>query len=737
MRWGSLSRTRLPILLGVLLTAYFILLSLQPGQSPGHWLKRLDFLLYDLRFNAALDWHPPERGEQPIIIIDIDEKSLAHEGRWPWSRHKLADLVTTLAQYGAVVVAFDVVFSEPERNPVDDIRKRLAVDGERWQAPEGWRRQVDADTHFAQELPATDTVLGFFFLDEGNVSVGRLPAPVYRLPVEAARRSVVIAKPGYAANLPLLQDAAAGAGFVTTFADADGAIRRAPLVIRYGNDLYPSLALATVMAYLFDRTLQLETVALGDVDVLRYAGVGGQLARTDAAGRVIVPYKGPKRTFTYFSATDVLNGNISDDALEGAIVLVGTSALGLSDLRATPVGTQYPGVEVHANVIEALLNDEFPYRPEWEAGALLAQLLLFGIVLSFWLPRLGPFSAMLLSGLAVVLVISGNFYLWSYQNLDLPLAAVLLLVGGLTIVNLGYGFVSENLSRRLLKGMFDQYVPPAHIERMMNDPTAYQFAGESKELTVLFSDIRSFTNISENLSAADLKALLNSYFTPITKVIFDNEGTIDKYVGDMVMAFWGAPLDDERHACHAVQAALSMQRVTASLREEFIARGWPAIEIGIGINTGPMNVGDMGSSYRRAYTVLGDAVNLGSRLESITKFYGVPVLVGEQTQAQAPEFVYRYIDRIQVKGKNEPIRVYQPLGLASEVDEATRQELALQQQGTEHYFARRWAEAQQVFSELWQRQPRRLYQVYSERIEHLRQQDLGADWDGVFRHTEK
>ncbi len=737
MRWRSLSRKRLPILLGIVLTAYFILLSLQPGQSSGHWLNRLDFLLYDLRFNAALDWQPPGRGEQPVIIVDIDEKSLAEEGRWPWSRHKLADLVAALAQSGAVVVAFDVVFSEPERNPVDDIREHMTQSGADWQPPREWRARVDADSHFARELPATDTVLGFFFLDEASVSVGRLPAPVYRLPAEAAKRSVIIAKPGYAANLPQLQEAAAGAGFVTTFADADGAIRRAPLIIRYGNDLYPSLALATVMAYLFDRQLQLETVALGEVDVLRYAGVGAQLARTDAAGRVIVPYKGPKRTFPYLSATDVLNGHTGTGVLEGAIVLIGTSALGLSDLRATPVGTQYPGVEVHANVIEALLNDDFPYRPEWEAGALLAQLLLFGMLLSFWLPRLGPLGSMLLSGLTLLLVISGNFYLWTYQHLDLPLAAVLLLVSSLTLLNLGYGFVSENVSRRQLKGMFDQYVPPAHIERMMNDPSAYQFAGESKELTVLFSDIRSFTNISEKLSAADLKALLNSYFTPITKVIFDNEGTIDKYVGDMVMAFWGAPLDDQQHASHAVQAALCMQCVTASLRDEFSARGWPAIEIGIGINTGPMNVGDMGSSYRRAYTVLGDAVNLGSRLESITKFYGVPILVGEQTQAQAPEFVYRYIDRIQVKGKNEPIRVYEPLGLANEIDDATQQELSLQQQATEHYFARRWDEAQQIFSELWQCQPRRLYQVYSERIEHLRQQELAEDWDGVFRHTEK
>ena len=730
-----LSGKRLPALVGVLFTFLLLLLSLRPD-GYGQWLQRIDYLLYDWRFNLGLALQPQRPGEQPIVIVDIDEASLAAEGRWPWSRHKLADLVTTLAQYGVSVVAFDVVFSEPERNPVDEIRARLAADGEVWSAPDGWYQQVDADTHLATELPATDVVLGYFFLDD-SLQAGQLPEPVYSLNRNEQRSLLTIAKPGYAANLPLLQNAAAGAGFVTTFADADGAIRRAPLLIRYGNDLYPSLALATLMTFLFDHNLALETAPVGNVDAMRSITVAGLRARTDAGGRVIVPYRGGRRTFPYLSATDVLSGNIAADALEGAIVLVGTSALGLSDLRATPVGTQYPGVEVHANILDAMLNGGFPYRPEWEAGASAVLMILLGSVLSFWLPRLGPLAAILVSGLAATLVIAGNVWLWVWSRLDLPLAAPLLLLGTLTMFSLGWGFMRESRSRLRLKGMFDQYVPPAHIERMLTDPGAYQFAGESKEMTVLFSDIRGFTSLSEGLPANDLKQLLNSYFTPVTRVIFDHEGTIDKYVGDMVMAFWGAPLDDPQHAAHAVGAALAMQQVTESLAQEFRARGWPEIAIGIGVNTGVMNVGDMGSSYRRAYTVLGDAVNLGSRLESITKFYGVKILVSDSTREQACGFVYRFIDRIQVKGKNEAIDVYEPLCKEGEASPALLAELQHYAQMITCYQAGHWAEALTLLDGLQSDSAQKLYQVYRERIETLQQQPLTENHDGVFRHTEK
>lgn len=758
MEWFRIPQQKVSAYIGIVLSAYLIYLGLSINANDNHWLNRLDFLFYDTRFNASLslsesDFFSFESEsktelvdetidedmlDHKVIILDIDERSLAAEGRWPWSRHKLAELVAQLAEYGAVVVAFDVVFSEPERNPVNEVNQHLANYNIDWEIPQRWREIADGDKGFARHITDMDVVLGYFFQDEASIHVGQLPAPVYTLNKEQERRLVSISKPGYAANLAILQQDAAGAGFVSTFADADGVIRRSPLVIRHENSLYPSLSLATVMSYLFVSEIEVSTTPIGDVEVMTNLIAGGQNARTDVNGQVIIPYQGKQQTFPYIPVTDVLQKKADSTQLEGAIVLVGTSAIGLADLRATPVGTQFPGVEVHANIIRSLLSGEFPYRPEWEAGLTLSILVFLGALLSLWLPKLGPVAAITLSSLALATIVSGNFYLWHAHRLDLPIASSCLLILVLTLLNLAYGYLRENASKRLIKGMFNQYVPQAHIDRMLDDPDAYQFAGDSKELTVLFADIRSFTTISEHLSAADLKALLNQYFTPITKIIFDHEGTIDKYVGDMVMAFWGAPLEDEHHAQNGILSAIEMQKATAMLSEEFIARGLPEIKIGVGLNTGIMNVGDMGSSYRRAYTVLGDAVNLGSRLESITKFYGADILVGERTAELCPDLAFSFVDRIQVKGKDEPIGVFQPLGLKSaltreQIEQGSRFDAAY-----ELYLNQQWEEAMQKFYALKAGNPEnKVYQVYIDRISDLRKQELTQGWDGVFRHTSK
>lgn len=756
MEWFRIPQQKVSAYIGILLSAYLIYLGLSINPNDNHWLNRLDYLFYDTRFNTSLalserGYFAKESGsltgngqqgsdlaEHKVVILDIDEKSLAVEGRWPWSRHKLAQLVSELAEYGAIVVAFDVVFSEPERNPVNEVNQHLSDHGIDWKIPNRWREIADGDKNFARHISDMDVVLGYFFQDQENIQVGTLPHPAYQLQGEQSTGLVSITKPGYAGNLAILQEAAAGAGFVSTFADADGVIRRSPLVIRHGNGLYPSLSLAAVMSYLFVSEIEVSTEPVGDVEVMTAIVAGGQGARTDVNGRVIIPYKGKQKSFPYISVTDVLQKKADLSLLEGAIVLVGTSAIGLADLRATPVGTQYPGVEVHANIIHSLLSGEFPYRPEWEAGLTLSILIFLGALLSLWLPKLGPVAAVVLSALTMLIVVSGNFYLWHAHRLDLPIASTCLLILVLTLLNLAYGYLRENASKRLLKGMFNQYVPQAHIERMVEDPEAYQFAGESKELTVLFADIRSFTTISEHLSATDLKAMLNQYFTPITKIIFDHEGTIDKYVGDMVMAFWGAPIDDDNHAHNGILSALEMQQATEQLSKEFVARGLPEIKIGIGLNSGIMNVGDMGSSYRRAYTVLGDAVNLGSRLESITKFYGADILVGERTAELCPDIAFAFVDRIQVKGKDEAIAVYKPIGLKSQLtqqqhDEADRFALAYQ-----HYLQQDWDIALQKFYALKTGDKNNsVYQVYIDRVNSLREQKLAQDWDGVFRHTSK
>ncbi|MEH6447580.1 MAG: adenylate/guanylate cyclase domain-containing protein [Oleispira sp.] len=751
MEWFRIPQQRVSAYIGIVLSAYLIFLGLSINSNDNHWLNRLDFLFYDTRFNASLSLSEQgankasqsqqgetEIEEHKIVILDIDEKSLANEGRWPWSRHKLAELVSLLAEYGAIVVAFDVVFSEPERNPVNEVNQHLSANKIDWEIPKYWLDIADGDKDFSRHIGDMDVVLGYFFQDQVDIQVGELPPPGYQLTAEQKSGLVSITKPGYAANLAMLQQAAAGAGFVSTFADADGVIRRSPLVIRHGDSLYPSLSLATVMSYLFVNNIEVKTLPLGDVEVMTSIAAGGQEARTDVNGQVIIPFRGQQHSFPYISVTDVLQKKIAMTALEGAIVLVGTSAIGLADLRATPVGTQYPGVEVHANIIRSLLSGEFPYRPEWEAGLTLSILVFLGALLSLWLPKLGPIASVFLSLLTLIIVVSGNFYLWHFYRLDLPIASTVLLILTLTLLNLAYGYFRENASRRLLKGMFNQYVPQAHIERMLADPEAYQFSGDSKELTVLFADIRSFTTISEHLSAADLKAMLNQYFTPITKIIFDNEGTIDKYVGDMVMAFWGAPLEDDQHAQHGIIAALEMQRVTQEISADFITRGLPEIKIGVGLNTGIMNVGDMGSSYRRAYTVLGDAVNLGSRLESITKFYGADILVGERTAELCPDITFAFIDRIQVKGKDEPIAVYQPLGLTTKVTREQKEEVARFSVVYDEYLQQSWVSALSKLDDLKRDFPEsKIYQVYLDRIQNLREQELTQEWDGVFRHTSK
>ena len=752
MEWFRIPQQKISAYIGIILSAYFIYLGLSININENHWLNRLDFLFYDTRFNTSLALSKSEssqystssivnestEAEHTIVILDIDEKSLANEGRWPWSRHKLAELVSTLAEYGVVVVAFDVVFSEPERNPVNEVNRHLENHKIDWKIPRRWREIADGDQGFARHISDLDVVLGYFFQDEAAIQVGQLPSPIYQLSTQQQHNLVTIEKPGYAANLKILQQAAAGAGFVSTFADADGVIRRSPLVIRHGDSLYPSLSLATVMSYLFVNEIEVSTLPLGSIEVMTAITAGGQRARTDVNGQVIVPYRGSQHSFPYISVTDVLQKKVDLSQLEGAIVLVGTTAIGLADLRTTPVGNQYPGVEVHANIIRSLLSGEFPYRPEWEAGLTLSILVFLGGLLSLWLPKLGPVAAIILSALTLSIVVTGNFYLWHVYRLDLPIASICLLILVLTVLNLAYGYLRENASKRLLKGMFNQYVPQAHIDRMLADPEAYQFSGESKELTVLFADIRSFTTISEHLSAADLKSMLNQYFTPITKIIFDHEGTIDKYVGDMVMAFWGAPLDDKQHAHNGILSAIEMQKATLELSKAFVARGLPEIKIGIGLNTGIMNVGDMGSSYRRAYTVLGDAVNLGSRLESITKFYGAEILVGERTAQRCPDIAFSFIDRIQVKGKDEPIAVYKPLGLKSETTQKAQTELSEFTQAYVYYLKQSWQQAIALFQKLQLDYPdSSIYKIYLDRIENLRLQPASQDWSGVFRHTSK
>lgn len=729
-----------PFTIGLLITSVSVATYLSDWRAAQWLLQRIDFLTFDIRYQLI---NPVDHiKKHPIVIIDIDELSLKEQGRWPWSRATMAKLLRALYESGVSMVGIDVVFAEPELNPVESIQGQLAeADTALMEMLAKHAHEFDYDARFAEAL-GSDTVLGYFFYQEKGSESGRLPEPLAVLPPERQQQLVIIEMHGHSANIEVLQSRALSAGFLTIIPDPDGVIRRAPLVLLYQDGLYSSLALEMARQYLFVDQVELVTAMQYQTEVIERIKLDSFEIPTDARGQALVPYVGGAGSFPYISATDVLNKRFQPEQLEGVIALVGTSAWGLGDVKTTPLSAQYPGVEVHANLLNGILNSQgdenvFPHRSDLAHQLTAIALFVTGLLLSIVLPRLNPVALVFSSLLVIAAVVGGNFYLWQKHLLDFPLAPHLILTTTLTLYMFADGFLRENLQRLRIKRMFGQYVPPAHVDEMVGAEENYGFEGKSKELTVLFSDIRNFTTISESLNAADLKRMLNRYFTPITKIIFDHDGTIDKYVGDMVMAFWGAPIDDPKHASKAVQTALDMLAATESLKPEFKKDGLPEINIGIGINTGVMNVGDMGSEYRRAYTVLGDAVNLGSRLEGVTKFYGVRLLVSETTQAQAPEFQYRLIDRIRVKGKSEPITVYEPVCRLDECSAEVAEEIARFHMALFNYYYQRWGKALEILEALNKKTPRKIYELYIERIEHLQTQDLDENWDGVFTHTSK
>ncbi|MCD6060334.1 MAG: Adenylate cyclase, family 3 [Moraxellaceae bacterium] len=711
------------------------------GRRVAQPIARLDTLIYDWRFQ----WLTPQRpeGQVPIVIVDVDEQSLKQEGRWPWSREKVAGLVQALERQGVRLIGFDVVFSEPEANPADALLASPALSAAVRDELVAQRSAFDSDSRLAEVVPA-HTVLGYFLHADG-VRTGKLPQPLLDLDEEDARGWRVLTLPDYTANLPALMERALSAGFVSTIPDRDGVIRRSPLVLMHDSDVYTSLSLELARLYLEAPYIKVQPVPCRGTQIcVESIQLGDRVIRTDEHGAALVPYKGRRGSFTYVSAGKVLRGEVPRGILDGAIVLVGTSALGLADLRTIPLQTQYPGVEVHANLLDAMLQttggrDHFYSRPDWEPGATFVLLLVSGLLLAIVLPRLGPGAMLMVMAAWFAMLFLVNFALWKAAQYDLPLAALLLMAFLIASFNIFFGFMRANTQKREIKAMFGQYVPPAHVDQMLANPDAVSLEGETREMTVLFSDVRNFTTLSEGLSAQDLKQLLNRYFTPITQIIFDHHGTIDKYVGDMVMAFWNAPLNDPDHARHAIAAAIAMQKKVEELKAEFAADGLPEINIGVGINTGIMNVGDMGSEFRRAYTVLGDSVNLASRLESITKFYGVKVLVGEATREQVPEYLYRLVDRLIVKGKREPITVYEPVCLAEEASDSRRARIDTYNRAIGHYFAQEWEAAERLLRELLADDPQRqLYRVFLERIDELgRSPEMTAGWSGVYEHKSK
>lgn len=704
-------------------------------------LTSLENQSYDTRLKLTL----PEHVDKQVIIVDIDEKSLDEIGQWPWNRNILAKINDVLFDYYQIkVIGYDIVFAEEDIDEGAKLLNRMAS-GSLKDDPEfieEYHRVMSSLQHdqlFSESLKNRKTVMGFVMNTDSTK--GSLPRAITELDDKTLNKLAIFKSPGYTANLKLLQDSAFSGGFFNnTLLDSDGVFRRVPLLQIYKNGLYESLALALTRVATGSPPIEMVVAASDDSNdlFLEWVTIGEIAIPVDHQSGVLVPYIGKQKSFEYISASDVLNKKINKEVLSGKIILFGTSAPGLLDLRTTPLEAAYPGVEIHANIIQGILDGRILHAPGYTKGYEFILISFIGILLTFTLPMLSALYSTLVIIASITLLLATNFYAWSSAQLVLPIAAPVLLVILLFALQMTYGFFVESRGKRQLAHLFGQYVPPELVEEMSKKMDDINLDGEMREMSVLFSDVRGFTTISESLEPKELTDYINAFLTPITKVIHDDRGTIDKYMGDAVMAFWGAPLQDEQHALHALNAAIGIVERMKSLREEFSRKQWPEIYIGVGVNTGIMNVGNKGSEFRVDYTILGDAVNLGSRLEGLTRVYGVDIITSEFTRHAVPEYEYRELDRVRVKGKDKPVTIYEPLGLLENIDKSERKLLKQFHIGIKQYRAQNWEAAEREIFGLSQLDPeRKIYRIYLDRIMHYRENPPAADWDGCYTHTSK
>ena len=656
------------------IAATALMVCLAAAHASGWWsaplFGQLDRALYDARLRLTM----PATRDDRVVIVDIDEASLAQIGQWPWDRRQLAALVVELTQRQQVAaLGIDSVFAEPDRSSTLQ-RMQVLASGELKNDAQfvGWlarnAAQLDHDAVLAETLAQSPAVLGYYFTsDRRGTRSGTLPTPT--APDDPPLPGL-LTWDGFGSNIPALARAAPRSGFFNAVSDEDGVVRSVPVIAGFEGQLYESLALALLRQSNSAQVLRIEResgVPQGGLRALGLVhGASEITVPTDRRGVALVPFRGrggpDGDSFRYLAAADVLLGKLPAGELAGKIVLIGFTAPGLMDLRTTPVGSAYPGVEIHANLISGMLDGQVPVTPGWAPGFELASVLALGAVLISIMPILGVGALISVGAVLGGAVLALNTGLFLVAHWVLPVAATLLMVLATLAVNLTLGYLLEVRARRELATQFATYVPPELVRQMVRNPERYTMQARAEELTVMFCDLRGFTTLSERMAPLEVQGLLNGVLSRLSQVIREHEGTIDKYIGDCVMAFWGAPVVSSAHAREAVLAALDMVDAAREFNRERIAAQLPEVGVGIGLNTGVMSVGNMGSDVRRAYTVIGDAVNLAARLEGLTRRYQVDLIVSESTRQQVGELPYgllwQEIDRVRVKGRQQAVTVY-------------------------------------------------------------------------------
>ena len=736
-----IQKKRLEISLGLLCTILIILIPIFHIPIASSLLNQANAYIYDHIIQLNLRPHT----ENPkVVIIDIDERSVQTEGRWPWPRDKMADLLNKLKQEGVVTIGMDIVMSEAEINYALGLKDKLQQTTSPVVADEKQllltlnkiAPHVDNDKTFVHQLVDHNTVLGFLFHYDSAVKKGVLPPPLSDTNgtlIQANKLSIYNFQ-GYNGSLKAFIDASGKAGFVTNLPDKDGTVRHALVVANYNSQLYPSLALATAMNYLLVDKVSL----LVNKGGLYGVKLDENVIPTNSLGQILLPYWGKPGTLSYYSATDVLKNKIPAKELEGCIAIIGSSMTLLADLHQSPVAQLFPGVEMVGNMIEGILGQQLVTPYNWNTGYGIAYYLLFGTLFAFLFAFSGVYGKIIIALASIVIILVAEVWLFAFKNLYVTSAIFLLIIIVQALVNYIYSYIVESRKERKISQLFSQYVPKDYVKELINSTAEYSMEGQTLTMTVQFADIRNFTTVSETLDANGVKHLLNTFFTPITEIIFQHRGTIDKYVGDMIVAFWGAPLQDDDHAYHAILSSIIIFQKLPEINAKMIEQSLPVVNIGVGLATGLMNVGDMGSEFRRAYTVLGDTVNLSSRLQDLTKFYQVDILVNDMARSGQEAFLWRRIDKVTVKGRKTALIIYQPICLLNNASTTLQEEVREYEVALDYYYAQKWSSAETAFGTLRKQYPLTyIYQLYLERITEFKRSPPPENWDGVYKHSHK
>jgi len=734
-RWSATATGLVP----VLLIALLVLIEAPP-------LPQLRNLVFDSYQRA----HPRAYRDAGVRVVDIDDESIRRLGQWPWPRNDVAALTRAIADAGAAAIVFDIVFSEPDRTSPARIAHRIAREGPSPAQLAVLQDLPDYDAVFQERLAASPAVLGFFLTHGGSAQLQLKAGFAVAGSDPAASVPQFV---GAITPLPPFQAAAPGLGFVSIPSDRDGIVRRPPMIAALRGQLVPSLSVEAL------RVAQ----GAGAV-VVRSSDASGELGggRTEVAGLKIgqfeVPVSADGSLWMHYTrsvpertvpAWRILSGRISPGEMEqmfgGRIVFIGAGAVGLRDLVSTPLQDRELGVMVHAQAVEQMVLGAFLYRPDWSPGLEMTILVLSGLALAFLLPKLGALRGALLGGVLVALAFGSSWYAFRYQELLLdptpPFVALTLSYIFVTLLT----YVREERQRAYIHHAFDRYLSPELVKRIADDPGRLELGGEVRQMTVLFCDIRSFSRLSERMTPQQIIRFLTAFLSPMTDILLARKGTIDKYIGDAILAFWNAPLDDNDQHCNAARGALEMSARLEKLNREMIERGdpdWPGtVEIGIGIDAGPCCVGNMGSAQRLSYSLIGDTVNVASRIESLTKQYGTRIAVGEDLALQCGAFALVELDRVRFVGRDRPETVSALIG----DEEIARSEVFVRFRH-EHdllladYRACRWAEAEARLdrpTDAARFGLSKLYELYRARIRAYAENPPPGDWDGVWTSTSK